>query len=139
MGFASESRERTRPAIPLAAMVDIIFLLLIFFMTIAAFRAKEREIDVELQQIASTGSGSSPTAIIVTVRADGSLYLGERPHSPESLMTTLRELADQWSDEQVIVRADKTSASGRLLQAIDIARDAGFLRVSLAGAEGASP
>jgi len=135
MGFAAEQRERTRPVMPLAAMIDVLFLLLIFFMTISAFREQERDIDVELQQTQSEAAGTSPTAIIITVKDDGNYYIGDRPHTLDSLDQTLGALAEQWAEEQVIIRADKASPSGNLIAAIDVAKAAGFARVSLAGAQ----
>ena len=135
MGFVTEQRERTRPVMPLASMIDVLFLLLIFFMTISALREQERDIDVELQQTTSDATGSSATAFIVTVSSDGSYYIGDRPLDAEALNETLGKLAEVDPDEQVIIRADKQSPSGNLIYAIDQAKAAGFARVSLAGAQ----
>jgi len=135
MGFATEQRERTRPVMPLASMIDVLFLLLIFFMTISAMREQERDIDVELQQTSSETAGSSATAFIVTVAADGNYYIGDRPLNADDLNTTLLKLAEVDPEEQVSIRADRQSPSGNLIYAIDQAKAAGFARVSLAGAQ----
>lgn len=133
MSFASKAREvydyGWRPP---TTMVDLLFLLLIFFITIAAFRDEEREIDVTLQPAESFTSAGTRTPIIVTVTADNQLFIGQRQFQPDELRETLKALALQFGDEPVVIRGDKLSELGAAVQVLDMARAAGLTNVSIA-------
>lgn len=134
MSFVSESRERVRPVLPLAGMVDILFLLLIFFMTASVFRDQELQLPVELPSAASAeeGSAAAATRIVVTVTADDRVFLGEREMPIDLLQTTFEELAIQFPDETVIVRGDQNSRFGLAVRIMDLAQSAGLTNVSVA-------
>lgn len=134
MSFVSESRERVRPVLPLAGMVDILFLLLIFFMTASVYRDQELQLPVELPSAASAveGSATMATRIVVTVTADDRVYLGEREMPMNLLRETFVELANQFPDETVIVRGDQNSRFGLAVRVMDLAQSAGLRNVSVA-------
>ncbi len=132
MSFASESRDRARPVVPLAAMVDIMFLLLVVFMTASYYREQDQLIDVSLPATETDEPQAGKAPIIITVKADGSIYVGEGKYTLESLYATLSELAAQLDDESVVIRGDQTSDLGRTVQVLDICRKAGIRDVSLA-------
>ena len=132
MSFASESRERSKPELPLSAMVDILFLLLVFFMTVSVFRENERQIDVSLPATDSAESASSKTQIIITITSDGGIFIGDRAYNFESLRTTLTRLAEQFPDESVVIRGDKTSQFGLAVRVLDTAYSCGLRNVNIA-------
>ena len=134
MSFVAESRLRTRPVLPLAGMVDVLFLLLIFFMTASVFREQELQIPVELPatETAQVAAPDPATRIVVTVTADGRIFLGEREVSADELKVMFRELADQFPHESVIVRGDRDSRFGLAVHVMDLAQQAGIRDVSVA-------
>ena len=135
MSFAAESRERSRPALPLSAMVDILFLLLIFFMTASAFRERELQVPVQLAPSATADAGSSSaTQIIITIDADDRIFLGPREHSLDSLRQTLVELSQVYPNETVIIRGDQDSSYGLAVRVMDLATLAGLTDVRLSAA-----
>jgi len=138
MSFSSETRERTKPAVPLAAMVDVMFLLLIFFMTASVYREKERQIDVSLPATETDTSTQGKAPIIITVAADGSIYIGEGKYTLSRLYDTLKDLAGQIDDESVVIRGDRSSELGLTVQVLDLCRAAGITDVSLATTKPAS-
>lgn len=136
MSFTAETRSRLKPTLPLAPMVDMMFLLVIFFMTASVFRDQELQIDVALPAAAQAQPGSAlATRIIITVTADNRLFLGQRELTPSELLATLTELARQFPDEAIVIRGDRTSQYGVAVEAMDIARQAGFTNVTLAAVE----
>jgi biopolymer transport protein ExbD len=136
MSFTAETRPRLKPTLPLAPMVDMMFLLVIFFMTASVFRDQELQIDVALPAAAQAQPGSAlATRIILTVTADNRLFLGQRELTPPELLATLTELARQFPDEAVVIRGDRASQYGVAVEAMDIARQAGFTNVTLAAVE----
>ncbi len=135
MSFATPQRQRSGPALPLAAMVDILFLLLVFFMTISHFREAERTDRLFETNPPGARTGErhfEVSPIYITIAADGSLALNRQEHTRQSLRTALRAAGSAFPDEQVVVRADRDVPTWRLIEAVDMAREAGFLNVGLA-------
>lgn len=133
MSFTAPTRQHARPALPLAGMVDVLFLLIIFFMTTSVFREQERMIEVVLPQTASEGENEPRRApVIITVSESGGIYLGQKEHTLDSLRATLAALAESYPDEAVIVRGDRASALGLAVEVMDVAYAAGLQRVMIA-------
>lgn len=133
MSFASETRERVRPVLPLAAMVDVLFLLLIFFMTASVFREAEAQIQVQLPE-AGTGTAavSRTDQITVNIQADNSVYLGEREVAIDDLAGELARLVTEAQVRSVVVRGDAESNVGVFVKVMDLAQQAGVEEVSAA-------
>ena len=126
MSFASEDRERSRPVLPLAGMVDVLFLLLIFFMTASTLREQEMVLEIQ-PPIAQTGQASAQgTQIVVTVTEDNRVLLAGQEYGPEELRAKLRALAQDFPDELVLIRPDQASDTGVFTQVVDAAGQAGL-------------
>lgn len=138
MGFASESRERARPVLPLAGMVDILFLLLIFFMSTYSMREQELSVDVGLPASESAEPGTNEALkVIITFDVEGRVFLGERLLPLEDLETELAKLAAISTDQPVILRGDKEAKVGLQSRIMDAAYAVGLndIRLSRVGAE----
>jgi len=136
MSFSAETRPRTRPVLPLAAMLDIMFLLLIFFVTTSTLRQQESQINVALPAAKTAQAGStSATHVIITVTKAGKVYLGDHPITMTKLGQTLKALGEQSPDESVIIRGDRKSPLGRSVHILDMAQAAGLNKASLGAVE----
>jgi len=132
MSFASPSRERMPPAVPLASMVDILFLMLTFFLTASAFRDEASRIDVSLPEAsAQRDAAAARTHVTVTIKPDGSLFLNNKPTDLASLDASLRTLAAQFPDETLYIRGDRDSRLGLAIRVMDTAYAAGLRNVFL--------
>jgi len=132
MSFTAETRERTRPALPLAAMVDMMFLLLIFFMTASLYREQERQIEVALPGAETAESGQHKAPIIITINAEGVIFMGEQAYDLVKLRAALSQLAGQVPNEAVLIRGDRQSQFGLVIQVLDMARAVGIQDVAVA-------
>lgn len=132
MGFAAESRERARPVLPLAGMVDILFLLLVFFMSTYSMREQELQIDVGMpaSEQAEAG-GTSAQRVIITYHSDGRIFLGERPVAMRNLETELARLAEITTDQPVILRGDKQATIQLQSQIMDASMAVGLTDIRL--------
>lgn len=138
MGFAAESRERARPVIPLAGMVDVLFLLLIFFMSTYSMRDQELQVDVGLPASESAEPGSTQAQkVVITYDEQGRVFLGERLIALDRLREELAKLAEITTDQPVILRGDKTATIGLQSQIMDAAYAVGLedIRLSRVGKE----
>lgn len=132
MSFASTTRERSAPVLPLAGMVDVLFLLLIFFMTASVFRDSELSMDVNLPTSETAQSAVGPAQqIIITVGEDNTVYLGERAVPMDRLLDVLLQLVEVAPNDSVVVRADQNSNTGVAVRVMDLAQQAGLTQVSI--------
>lgn len=135
MSFATPHRQRSGPAIPMAAMVDILFLLLVFFITISHFREAERTDRLFETNPPGARTGDRQhdvSALYITIGADGSLAMNRQEHSLQSLRNALAVMGREFPEERVIVRADREVPTGHLIRIVDMAREKGFFNVGLA-------
>jgi biopolymer transport protein ExbD len=122
--------RHARRGVPLAPMLDIMFLLLIFFVTTSSFRAQEQQIDIQLP--------ASATEIIVNIMADDSIRVGNSTYTPEALYKVMRQLVADYPDERVIIRGDRGSHTEALVRVMDVARSAGIQNIHIATVKPAS-
>ena len=116
-------------------MVDILFLLLIFFMTINAYREHDQRIDVSLPTTKTGKIDASPTQIIVSVTDRNEIFIGETQYTPDELQQTLTRLAAQFPNESVVIRGDRASRLETSVTVMDIAYAASLKNVYLATAD----
>ncbi len=132
MSFSSESRARSSPALPLAAMVDINFLLIIFFMTTSALREQETALEVNLQRAQTGRSAASSVATSITLSAKGQIYLAGVEYTPTTLRAKLLEIARAFPDQPIVIRGDRDSSLGLTVEVLDLCRSVGLTNVGLA-------
>lgn len=112
----------------LTPMIDVIFLLLVFFMLAARFGLEDA---LPLQTAATAGAGSySGPPRLIDLAADGGLRLNGQDIAPGDLATRLGPLVSAPSDP-VLLRAGEGTALAVLLAVMDDLRAAGFLRLVL--------
>lgn len=132
MSFATQSRERAAPVLPLAGMVDVLFLLLIFFMTASVFRDAEMSMDVSLPTAETASAAVGPAQqIIITVNNENNVFLGERQVPIDNLRDILLDLVAVAPNDSVVVRADQDSNTGIAVRVMDLAQQAGLTQVSI--------
>jgi len=147
MSFASPHRERSSPSLPLAPMIDMMFLMLIFFLWTAAQREEGRDIPVQLQATEGGSESKSAVPIYITIKADNEIFIGPRSYTLETARDALTALGspipgetiaqreNRLSRTPVVIRGDKNSDLGTTIQVLGIARKAGLTNVVLKGQE----
>ncbi len=110
-------------------LVDIVLVLLIIFMLTANIIAAQ-SIQVELPE-ASTGEGSEPTVVALTLTGDGDLYLNGNPTDTEGLKAYLPGVVKDDPEVQAIIAADKSVPHGRVISLIDLIRTQGIYKFAL--------
>ncbi len=125
-------KRRKRPEIqwPLTALIDIVFLLLIYFLLTTNFLAEEG-ISVKLPQ-AQKASPQQEEPINIYVDKAGHFFLGKKEVSAKELLTHLKEALASHPDRVVVIKADREVILNRAVRAMDIARAAGAQKLFLA-------
>lgn len=90
----------------LTPMIDIVFLLIVFFMTVAKMQVQERvEIDVPIAANAVIPEDRS-SRVVVTIQNDGSLFFGSQPIAVEDMTAYVQQAREESPKIKVYIRAD---------------------------------
>ena len=118
--------------INLMPLVDVVFLLLIFFLAATTFATEEVELDLRLPEAKSGEAGKSDQQLIINVSVDGTLTMSGRPVTMESLRQKLVAAVARNKEQAVLVRGDKAAQFGVGLQVLDTCRLAKIKKVDFA-------
>ena len=137
MKFSGRDRRRAKaPALALTSMLDVIFLLLCFFVTASVFSQWESEISISLPSASSSETPSRlPGEVILNVVRDGSVTVNARKLTLSDLGERLRKVADFYPGQPVVIRADRETSYDALVKVLDTCRVAGVWNFSLATVE----
>ena len=134
-------RNRSKaPALALTSMLDVIFLLLCFFVTVSVFSQWESEISIKLPNAKTAETPERlPGEIIVNLAKDGRITVNSAALTLADLGQRLARVAKFYPGQSVIVRADKDVRYEALVELVDTCRAADIWNFSLAtdGSEGA--
>jgi biopolymer transport protein ExbD len=118
-------------------LIDMVFLTLIFFMVNATLSINPA-IRIDLPR-ARTSLGALSEEIVVSVKADGSVYLGERLVSVEDFGLELRREMARVGKRSILLQGERTISYESLMEVMDQAKLAGVGRISLATTRKSSP
>ncbi len=116
--------------VDLTPMLDVVFIMLIFFIVTASF-VKEAGIDVT-RPPAATAERKERGNIMVAITASDQIWIDRRPVDPRSIRANIERLHAENPQGSVVILADKDAKTGLLVQVMDAARMAGVKNVSLA-------
>lgn len=125
----------------MAPMVDIMFLLLIFFMTAFIFAQWENKLGIQVPTADSGRRGERETGeVVINIDRDGAIFINSMEKTPEQLKDLLELVADVSRLQPVIIRADADVAHKHFVRVLDICRQVDIINVAIAslppGAEG---
>ncbi|MGY5450626.1 ExbD/TolR family protein [Agarivorans sp. MS3-6] len=111
------NRPEEDAEINLTPMLDIVFIMLIFFIVTSSF-VRPSSIEVNTPS-ALTSEPASNTAILLSLAADGSVVLNGQISDIRLIQAKLRQLKLQQSQLAVLVQADQNSTTGQLVKVLD--------------------
>ena len=134
MKFSDSGIRRAKaPALALTSMLDVIFLLLCFFVTASVFSQWESEISISLPSASSAETpGRLPGEVILNVSKEGFVTVNAKALSLDDLGSRLKKVAEFYPGQPVVIRADKETAYESLVGVIDACRTADVWNFSLA-------
>ncbi len=125
-------RQKSSPAseIDIAPLIDMVFILLIFFMVSTTF-VKDMKIDIQRPGAASA-SAASTKALRVQIDNQGDVFIDGRPVRVWMVQSRVREHMETGGSQSVLVVVDRRVASERLVEVVDQCRLAGATDVGVA-------
>jgi len=125
-----KKRPRYTVTAPLTALIDIVFLLLIYFLLTTNFMVDEG-IKIKLPQARAAAPQTEET-ITVYVDQQGRAFLGTEELSMARLFDGLKEMIGNRENKLVVIRADRAVVLNKAVKVMDIAKAAGAGRLCLA-------
>ncbi|MGO0307375.1 ExbD/TolR family protein [Endozoicomonas acroporae] len=134
--FAWQQEEDQELNIDMTPMLDVVFILLIFFIVTASF-IKETGIEVNRPQ-ASTGKQQESAAILVALGADDTFWIDGRQVQSHSIRANIERLHSENPQGTLVIQADRMSRNEALITVMDAARAAGVENLAIATREAGS-
>lgn len=127
------SIQNSAPGFQIAPMVDIVFLLLIFFLVTWNFSRSETELDVKVPK-AREGKETRRAVgeVIINVKTNGAVVMNRRQMNTAELQDTLQKIASLYPDQAVILRGDENTDYRHVVEVLDICRRANIWNVAFA-------
>lgn len=129
MSFKRKKRDEVR--VELTSMVDVVFLLLIFFMISTTF-VDSQGINVKLPTAKAQQIKKTPDEVKVYLEQSGRIHLDNHLISFADLKDHLATYADRATVTTFVILADKRALHGRVVEIMDAARAAGFRKLAIA-------
>ena len=123
-------REAETAEIDITPMMDIVFIMLIFFIVTTSF-VKEAGIDVNKPEAAQAQKKPSAT-IFIAIRANGEIWMDKRAVDVERVGATVEKLLAESPTDTVIIQADKEAKHGVVVSVMDQIKLAGIDKISIA-------
>lgn len=138
--------KRKSPRIEIIPMVDVMFLLLVFYVLSSLALSQHKGIEVQLPSAQSGQASAAPQQVVITVNSKGEVYLMEKPVAIEQLGAQLQELCQQRpggmeavQKEGVILNADQSSQMRQTVSVMDQMRQVGVYNFAISTQDGAKP
>lgn len=130
----SRQNHEDESSIDLTPMLDVVFIMLIFFIVTTSF-VKESGIEVSRPQ-AATAQKKSKANILIAISKSGDIWVQKRKIDVRSVRANVERMHAESPEGSVVIQADKESRNGLLVQVMDQVRLAGVSNISLAASQG---
>lgn len=127
-------RRQEEVDVNITPLIDVVFLLLIFFMVSTSF-IKESEIKLDLPQASATQAPEDTETITVSIDAKGRYFVNDKALINQQAETLERAIKDAVADSQnpiLVIDGDKAMAYQSFVTVLDVAKKLDYLKVSIA-------
>ncbi len=126
--------KKEPPEVNITPLIDVVFLLLIFFMVSTTFQ-REAELSIELPEASNQAQDTQDQKIEVAIDATGRYFVNGRPlvnRQPQTIRNALKQAAQGKNDTPVVISADANTPHQAVVTVMDAARQLGMLRLTFA-------
>ncbi|EOB1206054.1 ExbD/TolR family protein [Photobacterium damselae] len=130
MRLTRPSRNREDAQIDLTSMLDIVFIMLIFFIVTSSF-VRESGVEVNRPQ-ASHAVSQKDTGIFIAITSANDIYIDKRIVDTERVQATIEHMLVDQPDASLVIQADEHAYNGTVVKVMDAAKGAGVKNIALA-------
>lgn len=136
MNFRGSSRRRPEPTIDMMPLIDVVFLLLIFFLITTSFthaqNKEETSIPIDLPSGETGKSEGDGEQLVVSISANGEVALSGNVEIGEGTIDQkLQALHESHPNLDILLRGDRETSHGQIVELLDRIKQQGFERVNL--------
>jgi len=127
-------RRGVEPEINVTSLIDVVLLLVMFFMVSTSF-VQDGRLKVRLPESSASPENRTPDPVTIAIGADGAYAVNDRAlvnRSPETLRAALARLAPKAAGQPITIRADARATHQAVVTAMDVAGRMGFAQVNIA-------
>ncbi|MDP3920242.1 MAG: biopolymer transporter ExbD [Candidatus Omnitrophota bacterium] len=118
--LVSKDMQKTDLGFPLAPLVDIVFITLIFYMTLSIFYQLENELSISVPKAGQSEEVvRSPGEIIINIDREGKVVVNQKTFEQDALETMLKRIASLYPNQPVIIRADQKTYHESVIRVLD--------------------
>ena len=125
-------REEDNFAMEMTPLIDVVFLLIIFFMVSTVFVDFSRRMDINLPSSKSSIIDEKPKTLEIKMSKDKKIFLAGKPVTVLGLEQALRKLDVKGRKQTAIIKADKLLPYGEVIQVMGLLQKAGIPDISVA-------
>lgn len=132
MKFSNESKKG--PKLNMTSLIDVVFLLLIFFMVTTTFE-KQAKLKIQLPEATEKIQNQAQSQIVISISEKGSIYLNNNEllnSQYASIASGLKRMVEEGDKPSIVIRADANAAHKYVVTVMDVLADMGFTSVSIA-------
>ncbi|MCL2206507.1 MAG: biopolymer transporter ExbD [Fibromonadales bacterium] len=130
MSFVKRNKSKDGPSIDIAPMLDMVFILLIFFIVTSSF-VRETGIDVNKPK-ASSAQELARESILIGISREGTIHINEGQVDLRALRMILQRMVAEKPDRAAVIVADREAPSGKIVDVLDECNAAKVKKVSIA-------
>jgi len=124
-------RNRETPSIEIAPLIDVVFLLLLFFMVSTEFSARPG-LMIRLPEIQTGKPVTTAVKVDVSITSAGDIYIDGEPVAEKDLKSALKKAARNPESAVIVLSADKSIPHGRVVTMMDVMRSLGLKKIVIA-------
>ena len=122
--------EEEDAAIDMTPMLDIVFIMLIFFIVTTSF---VKEAGIQVNKPEANQANKEPSAnIFIAIRDTGEVWMDKRQVDVERVAANLERMLAEQPTDLVVIQADKKAEHGRVVEVMDQVKEAGIDKISIA-------
>ena len=132
MKFSNESKQG--PKLNMTSLIDVVFLLLIFFMVTTTFE-KQAKLEIQLPEATEKIKNQAPSQIVISISQKGAIYLNNNEllnSQYDSIASGLNRMVQGEQKPPIVIRADADAAHKHVVTVMNVLADMGFASVSIA-------
>ncbi len=130
MRLGRRSHRQEEAQVDLTPMLDIVFIMLIFFIVTSTF-VRESGIEVDKPQATNVVS-QKDVGIFIAVTADNDVYIDKKMVDIERVQAALEAMLLDKAENSLVIQADERAFSGTVIQVMDAAKGAGIEKIAIA-------
>ncbi|MGF1771932.1 ExbD/TolR family protein [Vibrio maritimus] len=130
MRLGHRRKQNDEANIDMTSMLDIVFIMLIFFIVTSSF-VRESGVDVNRPQ-ASHAVSQKDAGIFVAITSSNDVYIDKRRVDVERVQATIEKLLLEQPNASMVIQADKHAFNGTVVEVMDSAKGAGVTKIALA-------